>query len=131
MRRGDNRTREGRRVDDCIFCKIAKGEIPTNAVFENEVVIAFDDLSPQAPVHTLVIPKSHYHNLDDDVPQSVLGALFSAVCEVARIKGVAQSGYRVIVNNGPDANQTVQHLHVHVMGGRPMSHGMVNYLQES
>lgn len=118
-------------VDDCIFCKIATGEIPTTAVFENEVVIAFDDLSPQAPVHTLVIPKTHYRNLDDDVPESVLGALFSAVGQVARIKGVAESGYRVIVNNGPDANQTVQHLHVHVMGGRPMSHGMVNYLQES
>jgi histidine triad (HIT) family protein len=131
VKRGVNRAGEGLTVDDCIFCKIATGEIPTNAVFENEVVIAFDDLSPQAPVHTLVIPKTHYRTLDDDVPQSVLGALFSAVGEVARIRGVAKSGYRVIVNNGPDANQTVQHLHVHVMGGRPMSHGMVNYLQES
>ena len=118
-------------MDDCIFCKIASGEIPSNAVYENDDVIAFDDLSPQAPVHTLVIPKVHYRNLSDDVPANVLAAVFSAVAEVARIKGVDESGYRVIVNNGPDANQTVQHLHVHVLGGRPMSHGMVNFSQES
>ena len=118
-------------MDDCIFCKIASGEISTNPVYQDDLVIAFDDLSPQAPVHTLVIPRTHYRNLDDDVPADVLGALFSAVAKVARLKGVATSGYRVIVNNGPDANQTVQHLHVHVMGGRPMSHGMVNFAQES
>jgi histidine triad (HIT) family protein len=118
-------------MDDCIFCKIARGEITANTVYEDNDVLAFEDLSPQAPVHTLVIPKAHYRNLDDDVPVSVLGAVFSAVAKVARIKGVAESGYRVIVNNGPDANQTVQHLHVHVMGGRPMSHGMVNFARES
>jgi histidine triad (HIT) family protein len=118
-------------MDDCIFCKIARGEIPTNAILENDEVIAFDDVSPQAPVHTLVIPKAHYLSLSDDVPASTLAALLLAVREVARIKGVAESGYRVIINNGPDANQTVAHLHVHVMGGRPMSHGMVNFVQES
>jgi len=117
-------------VDDCVFCKIVGGEIPTHAVFENDDVIAFDDLSPQAPVHTLVIPKAHYRNLSDDVPLRVLGAVFSSVREVARIKGVAESGYRVIVNNGPDSKQTVQHLHVHILGGRLMSHGMVNFVQE-
>jgi histidine triad (HIT) family protein len=118
-------------VDDCIFCKIASGEIKTNAVYEDELVIAFDDLSPQAPVHTLVIPKTHYLNLSDDVPPDVLGALFSAVRKVASIKGVAESGYRVLVNNGPDANQTVQHLHVHILGGRAMSHGMVNFFADA
>lgn len=118
-------------MDDCIFCKIARGELGTEAVYENDVVMAFDDLSPQAPVHTLVIPKAHYRNLDDDVPADVLGALFSAVSEVARMKGVATSGYRVIVNNGPDANQTVPHLHVHVLGGKPMTHGMLNFAQGS
>jgi len=114
-------------MDDCIFCKIATGEIATNAVLENELVIAFDDLNPQAPVHTLVIPKQHYRNLQDDVPADVLAAVFSAVREVASIKGVGESGYRVIVNNGPDSNQTVPHLHVHVLGGRPMSHHMVAF----
>jgi histidine triad (HIT) family protein len=120
-----------RGVDDCIFCKIAGGLIKTNAVYENDVVIAFDDVSPQAPVHTLVIPKAHYANLDDDVPAEVLGAIFSAVREVARVKGVAETGYRVIVNNGRDANQTVQHLHVHILGGRPMTHGMVHFVNEA
>jgi len=118
-------------MDDCIFCKIANGEIPSKAVYENDDVIAFDDLSPQAPVHTLVIPKAHYRNLSDDVPANVLAAVFSAVGEVARIKGIDGSGYRVIVNNGPDANQTVQHLHVHILGGRPMSHGMVAFAEEA
>ena len=118
-------------MDDCIFCKIASGEIPAKAVYENGDIIAFDDLSPQAPVHTLIIPKVHYRNLSDDVPANVLAAVFSAVREVARVKDVEQSGYRVIVNNGPDANQTVQHLHVHVLGGRPMSHGMVEFAEEA
>ena len=82
-------------------------------------------------MHTLVIPRVHYANLDDDVPAEVLGAVFSAVREVARIKGIARSGYRVIVNNGRDANQTVPHLHVHVLGGRPMTHGMVHFANEA
>jgi histidine triad (HIT) family protein len=118
-------------MDDCIFCKIASGEIPTNAILENDEVIAFDDVSPQAPVHSLVIPKAHYVNLSDDVPASTLAALMLAVREVAQIKGVSESGYRVIINNGPDANQMVPHLHVHVIGGRSMSHGMVNFAQGS
>jgi len=112
-------------VTECLFCKIATREIPAETVFEDDLVLAFDDISPQAPVHTLVIPKAHYQNLSDDVEHSVLTALFAAVPTVARLKGVAASGYRVIVNNGSDANQTVGHLHVHVIGGAPMSHGMV------
>lgn len=117
--------------DECIFCKIASGEIPASLVYEDAHVVAFDDLSPQTPVHTLLIPRAHYVNLGDDVPPETLAALLSAVPEVARIKGVDRSGYRVIVNNGPDANQTVQHLHVHVMGGKPMAHGMVLFDEES
>jgi histidine triad (HIT) family protein len=118
-------------VDDCIFCKIAQGEIKTNAILENDEVIAFDDLSPQTPIHSLVIPKAHYYNLSDPVPGHTLAAIFEAVREVAKIKGVDRSGYRVIVNNGPDANQTVEHLHVHIMGGVRMSHGMVNLASDS
>ena len=118
-------------MEDCIFCKIARGEIRPSLILENDEVIAFDDVNPQTPVHSLVIPKKHYYNLSDPVPGHTLAAIFEAVREVARIKGVEQTGYRVIVNNGPDANQTVEHLHVHVMGGVRMSHGMVNLASES
>ncbi len=118
-------TKEENRVDDCLFCKIARGEIPITPVYEDANVVAFDDISPQAPVHTLVIPREHYANLSSDVPAELLGVLFAAVGKVAEAKGVDESGYRVIVNSGADANQTVGHLHIHVMGGRPMAHGMV------
>lgn len=117
-------------MEDCIFCKIAAGEIPVEAVWESDTVIAFDDVSPQAPVHTLVIPRKHVTNLADAGGEQLLGVLFAAIPEVAQAKGVAESGYRVIVNNGPDANQTVQHLHVHVLGGREMAHGMVRFMDE-
>jgi len=117
-------------MDGCIFCAIARGEIPATFVYEDEYVLAFDDLSPQAPVHTLLIPRLHHATLADDVSDAEMAALFGAVPEVARRKGVADSGYRVIVNNGRDANQTVPHLHVHVMGGKPMSHGMVAFAEE-
>ena len=114
-------------MDECVFCKIARGELTARSVYEDDSVMAFDDIHPQAPVHTLVIPRRHYSSLQDEVPAEVLTAVFTAVRAVAGIKGVASSGYRVIVNCGPDANQTVPHLHVHVLGGRPMSHGMVNF----
>ena len=114
-------------MTDCIFCKIAAGEIPATLLYEDEHVVAFDDITPQAPVHTLIIPRRHFVSLQDDIPAEVLAALFGSVKTIARTKGVADSGYRVMVNCGPDANQTVPHLHVHVVGGRPMSHGMVNF----
>ncbi len=114
-------------VETCLFCGIVRGDIPAAKVYEDDTVIAFDDIAPQSPVHTLVIPKDHYANLDDGVPAETLSSLLSAATEVARIKSVDETGYRVIVNNGPDANQTVGHLHVHVMGGRAMSHGMVSF----
>lgn len=117
-------------MDDCIFCKIATGEVLVRTVYEDEGVIAFDDIAPQAPVHTLVVPKRHFASLGDNVPPDVLSAVFGAVPKVAEIKGVAESGYRVIVNNGPDANQTVDHLHIHVLGGRTMSHHMVAFADE-
>jgi histidine triad (HIT) family protein len=115
-------------MEDCIFCKVGRGEIPVTLVYEDDLVVAFDDISPQAPVHTLVIPRQHYADLADGVPSETLAALFSAVPAVANAKGIAASGYRVIVNNGADANQTVKHLHVHVMGGRAMGHGMVTFV---
>jgi histidine triad (HIT) family protein len=114
-------------VTDCIFCKIATGEIPADFVYEDAHVVAIDDLSPQAPVHTLIIPRVHLASLADGIDDETRSALLRAVPEVARAKGILETGYRVIVNNGPDANQTVGHLHVHVIGGRAMAHGMVNF----
>jgi histidine triad (HIT) family protein len=111
---------------DCVFCRIADGDLPAHLVFENGCVVAFHDANPQAPVHVLVIPREHYANLQDAVPAELLAEVFLAVREVAEATGVARSGYRVIANAGPDSNQTVDHLHVHVLGGQAMSHGMVN-----
>lgn len=112
-------------MEDCIFCKVASGETSAKVVYEDDLVIAFEDIQPQAPIHTLIIPKQHYANLSDDVPREVLCALTEAIPVVAEVKGVSESGYRVIVNNGRDAMQTVAHLHIHVIGGQPMSHRMV------
>ncbi len=88
-------------MSECIFCKIVDGEIPAALVYQDDKVIAFDDISPQAPVHTLVIPRAHHAHLGDDLDAETLAAVFSAVPKVAAIKGVEESGYRVIVNNGP------------------------------
>lgn len=110
-------------MTDCIFCKIAAGEIPATVVYEDDLVIAFDDLSPQMPVHTLIIPKEHHANIADNIPDDLMGHLFNTVKKVAALKGVAESGYRVIVNTGDDAQQSVHHVHVHVLGGAPMNSG--------
>ena len=114
-------------MENCIFCMIAKHELDARIVYEDDAVLAFDDITPQAPVHTLIIPKEHFDNLGDDVPTEVICALFAAVPAVAALKGVDKSGYRVIVNNGRDASQSVAHLHVHIIGGGAMSHGMVHF----
>ena len=108
---------------DCIFCKIAAGEIPATVVYEDDKVIAFDDLSPMMPVHTLIIPKAHHANIGDNIPDDLMGHLFNTVKKVAEIKGIAESGYRVCVNTGADAQQSVHHVHVHVLGGAPMNSG--------
>lgn len=110
-------------MTDCIFCKIAAGEIPATVVYEDDRVIAFDDLSPQMPVHTLIIPKEHHDSIGDDIPDDLMGYLFNTVKKVAELKGITSSGYRVIVNTGDDAQQSVHHIHVHVLGGAPMNSG--------
>ena len=109
---------------ECIFCKLANHEIPTNIVFEDELVAAFEDANPQAPVHVLVVPKAHYENIIDDVPAETLVAMANAVKEVARIKGLDE-GFRVITNKGEAAGQTVMHLHWHVLGGKTLGEGLV------
>jgi histidine triad (HIT) family protein len=105
---------------DCVFCKIARHEIGAAIVYEDDDVIAFEDVNPQLPVHTLIIPKKHYAHIGDDVPAELLGKIFKTVGTVARLKEVEEGGYRVVANTGEDGRQTVHHLHVHVLGGARM-----------
>jgi histidine triad (HIT) family protein len=107
---------------ECIFCKIVVGDIPADRVFFNDYVTAFRDLNPQAPVHVLIVPNTHIDNTEALESQHDLsvGALMRSAREVARITGVNESGYRLVVNTGSDANNTVAHLHVHLLGGRQL-----------
>jgi len=108
-------------TNDCIFCKIVSGEIPTTKVHQDEMCMAFDDMHPQAPVHILVIPRDHIVSLDKaaENDKAVLGHLLLTAANLARSKGFADNGYRVVVNTNSDGGQTVFHLHVHLLGGRP------------
>ncbi|CAN5540455.1 histidine triad nucleotide-binding protein [soil metagenome] len=109
-------------MTDCLFCKIVKGEIPSDRVHEDADVIAFRDVAPKAPTHILVIPRRHIpdaHALTD-ADGDILGKLFAAARRVADDAGL-ENGYRVVTNIGPESGQTVFHLHFHVLGGRPMS----------
>ena len=106
-----------------IFSKILSGQIPCTKVFEDEHVLAFDDVTPQAPVHVLIIPKVAFANLNEATPaqQAVLGHMLVVAKQVAELKGVSASGYRVVFNTGADAGQSVLHIHAHVLGGRPLA----------
>lgn len=104
----------------CIFCRIARGEIPATIVAESDVALAFRDLDPKAPVHVLVIPREHVTSLAHSSDPATLGGMLVLAAEVARTEGLA-GGYRLVVNTGPDAGQTVHHLHAHVLGGRHMA----------
>lgn len=106
---------------DCLFCRIAKGEIPADIVMENDEAVAFRDISPKAPTHILVIPKKHVSSLDEADDSIDLGALMRAAAEAARKEGLVESGYRVVVNTGAHGGQTVDHLHLHLLGGRQMT----------
>lgn len=110
-------------MKDCIFCKIVNGEIPSNKVYEDEKVLAFRDLNPQMPVHVLIIPKTHYAHIGDEIPDKEMGYLLNTVKKIAQLEGIETSGYRVITNVGDDAQQTVHHVHLHVLGGAPMTFG--------
>lgn len=107
---------------DCLFCKIAAGEIPCNKLYEDEKILAFHDISPIAPVHFLVIPKEHIPSVDGVTGENsaVVAHIFEKIGQLAAQAGL-KDGYRVISNCGPDAGQTVPHLHFHVLGGRQMS----------
>ena len=107
-------------MSDCLFCKIAAGEIPAEIVKRTDKFVAFRDISPQAPTHLLVIPTHHIASLNDAKDPQLVGALVAFARDVARDAGVAERGYRVVINTNPDGGQTVYHLHVHVVGGRVM-----------
>ena len=109
-------------MEGCIFCRVADGTAPARILFQDDEVVAFHDITPRAPVHVLVIPRRHIASLasagDDD--RRLLGTLVAAAAEAARRTGVAETGYRVVTNVGARAGQSVLHLHLHVLGGRPL-----------
>jgi histidine triad (HIT) family protein len=113
-------------MKDCIFCKIVRGEIPCSKVYEDDDVLAFDDIQPMAPVHVIVIPKEHirtFMNVTSD-KLKVMDAMVQAAQSVARIKGIGESGFRVVFNCNKDGRQLIFHLHMHVLGGRQLEDGL-------
>lgn len=110
-------------MTDCIFCKIISGDIPGDILFQNDDVLAFRDLNPQAPTHFLVIPKKHISTLNDleSNDAELVGKMYLAAKKIATDEGIAEAGYRTVMNCNAQAGQTVFHIHLHVLGGRPMS----------
>ena len=106
--------------DSCLFCRIVRREIPAAVVAETDGALAFRDIAPQAPVHLLVIPKVHVASLADATDGALLGEVALLAARVAREAGIAESGYRTVLNTGADGGQTVHHLHMHVLGGAPL-----------
>lgn len=106
-------------MENCIFCKIIRGEIPSNKVYEDERVLAFRDIEPQAPVHVLLVPKQHFTSIMD-VDADTFGYMQGIVKKLAGELGIAEKGFRVVINTGEDGQQSVKHLHFHILGGRSM-----------
>lgn len=109
-------------MNDCIFCKIIKREIPGKIVYEDDNVIAFNDINKSAPIHILVVPKHHIESVLDinEGNKEIAGDIHLAINKIAREQGFDKSGFRLITNCGKDAEQTVKHLHYHILGGRPL-----------
>jgi histidine triad (HIT) family protein len=117
------RGREDAGVTDCLFCKIVAGDIPADLVHQTETTLAFRDINPQAPTHVVVIPRAHHATAVElaAAEPAVAAALLAAAGEVARGEGLGDTGYRLVFNTGPEAGQTVFHVHCHVLGGRTMT----------
>lgn len=113
-------------MQDCIFCKIVKGEIPASKVLETDKILAFSDINPVAPVHVLIVPKEHIATFMDvkENKMEILGEMYRAAQKIAREKGIAEKGFRVTVNVNPDGGQLIFHLHMHVFGGRKLTDAM-------
>jgi len=111
---------------DCLFCKIIAGEIPSEVVYEDEQVTAFRDINPVAPTHILIIPNKHIASINELTPgdESLVGHLFAAAKDLAKQEGIAESGYRLIINVGPHGGQEIYHLHLHLIGGQKMRYPM-------
>jgi histidine triad (HIT) family protein len=110
-------------VSDCLFCRIASGDIQTDLLHSSENVVAFRDINPQAPTHILLIPREHVQSVRDLAPEhaSIVSELLAAAAQLARDEGIDESGWRLVTNVGADAGQSVPHLHFHLLGGRPMA----------
>jgi histidine triad (HIT) family protein len=106
---------------NCIFCKIARGEIPSKTLVNSKELIVFRDIAPQAPTHVLIVPKKHVGSLDDMTDADLLGRMMTLAAALARQEGVAKTGYRTVINTGSDGGQSVDHLHIHLLGGRKMT----------
>ena len=106
-------------MENCLFCRIAAGEIPSNKVYEDDRVLAFRDIDPQAPTHVLLIPKQHFANILEADTETI-AHMHKVVKELAAELGIAEKGFRVVINTGEDGQQTVKHLHMHILGGRSM-----------
>ncbi|MGD0886450.1 MAG: histidine triad nucleotide-binding protein [Thermodesulfovibrionales bacterium] len=109
-------------MSDCIFCKIIEKKVPANIVYEDELTLAFEDVNPQAPVHTLIIPKKHIPTLLDlkDDDNNLVAHLVKVANRIAKDKGIAEKGFRIVTNCNPESGQEVYHIHLHVLGGRRM-----------
>lgn len=109
-------------MEDCLFCKIIAGEVPSTKVYEDEFVYAFKDINPLAPVHILVVPKEHISGADkiDDGNSAAVAKVFEAAAKIAREQGIAEDGYRIVTNVGENGCQSVKHLHFHILGGRKL-----------
>lgn len=109
--------------DNCLFCKIVAGSIPATVVHEDARIIAFEDVNPQAPHHVLIIPREHMDSLNDvsKGDEALIGHIFRVAAQIADQRGIGEAGFRTVVNTGPDAGQSVQHLHVHLLGGRSLA----------
>jgi histidine triad (HIT) family protein len=110
-------------MTDCLFCKVRDNEIPADIVYENDDVLAFNDVNPHAPVHILIIPRKHISTINDlhDGDELIMGKLFSAAKIIAKQKGVSDDGFRLVVNCNEDAGQTVFHIHMHLLAGRTLT----------
>jgi histidine triad (HIT) family protein len=107
--------------ESCLFCRIARGEIPAKMVVNNKEIAAFRDISPQAPTHILIIPRKHIGSLDDVSDSNLLGQMVAMAAALARQEGIARTGYRTVINTGQNGGQSVDHLHIHLLGGRQMT----------
>lgn len=114
------------RDPDCLFCKIVAGEIPSSKVYEDDLLFAFRDINPLAPTHVLIVPKKHIQDNNDfsQEDEIIAGRMFSAVKTIAAQEGIAENGYRLIMNTGPHGRQEINHLHMHLIGGQVMQHPM-------